>query len=352
METLSVNNYHGAILLEEYLPKMLEKLESWAGLLPELGVAIVVLIVGSFISRSISRKEDLFNRVAPNLLLAGLFRQTLGGALMVGAIVLALDIVGAGSLLGAVLGTAGVVGLGISFAFKDIVENYIAGVLLSIKQPFRQGDHVVIGDAEGLVQRMTTRITMVKSFDGNNISIPNATVFKSQIVNYTKNPERRFKFMIGIDAEADPDIARQIGLKAMAFVDGVLQDPRPLALIDSVGDSSIAIQFLGWMNQQTHDFGLVRSAAVRLVKMEIEASGIAIPEPIFTIKMVQPQVALEGGAQQVRKVKPSDSKGLDDTKLSTQPLIPTQEREEDGAARHLREEGSGGGGLLGGSNTE
>ena len=217
--------------------------------------------------------------------MADLVSQTISILIKLAGFIIALQILGAGSLVGAVLGTAGVIGLGISFAFKDIIENYIAGVILSIKQPFFKGDLVNIEGVEGIIQRMTTRMTMVKSLDGNNISIPNAKVFKANIINYSTNPYRRFEFQVGIMADGNPNEARKIGLNAMLEMDSILDDPAPVAVTDSLGDSSILIIFYGWINQNEVDFSQIRSLAMSAVKDAIEKAGIDIPDPSYIVKI-------------------------------------------------------------------
>jgi small-conductance mechanosensitive channel len=83
------------------------------------------------------------------------------------------------------------------------VENYIASILLSLRQPFSPNDHVVIEGYEGLVLRLTSRATLLMSFDGNHIRIPNAMVYKSVIVNYTRNPRRRISFQVGVGTDVN-----------------------------------------------------------------------------------------------------------------------------------------------------
>ena len=112
---------------------------------------------------------------------------------------------GAGALLGAVLGGAGVVGLALGFAMKDTIENYVSSLMLSLRQPFRANDKVKIDDYEGRVVRLTTRATILMTDDGNHLRLPNSKVFKAVIVNYTRNPQRRFEFILQIDTKADPD---------------------------------------------------------------------------------------------------------------------------------------------------
>jgi small conductance mechanosensitive channel len=118
-------------------------------------------------------------------------------------VVLALDLLNLTALLGTILGAAGIIGLAIGFAVRDTVENFIASIMLSIRQPFRPKDLVEIEGELGHVIRLTSRATILLSLDGNHIRLPNATVFKAKIINYSRNDERRFTFALGIDPGAD-----------------------------------------------------------------------------------------------------------------------------------------------------
>ena len=110
------------------------------------------------------------------------------------------------------LGAAGVAGLAVGFAVKDTIENYVASVMLSVRQPFRPNDHVVIDGKEGRVIRLTSRATVLMTLDGNHLRIPNGAVFKAVILNYTRNAERRFDFKLGVDADDDAQAAATLGV--------------------------------------------------------------------------------------------------------------------------------------------
>ena len=156
--------------------------------------------------------------------------------------------------------------------------------MLSIRQPFRANDHVLIGEQEGRVVRLTSRATILMTLDGNHLRIPNATVFKAEILNYTRNPQRRFSFELGVDAEDDPAAAIEVGLQAINGQDFVLNDPEATAEIREVGDSNILITFHGWIDQRKSDFNKARGAAIRITKNALEKSGFALPEPIYRLR--------------------------------------------------------------------
>jgi small-conductance mechanosensitive channel len=177
------------------------------------------------------------------------------------------------------------VGLAIGFAFKNILENYLAGILLSTSNPFDLGDVVEIRGNTGKVALLTARDTVLVTLDGNHLRIPNSIVINSELLNFTRNPRRRFEFLVGVSVDLDVNAARRIGLAALAHHPGIVADPKPIALIDNLGDSTVNLKFLAWMDQTKHDFAKSRSEAIRLVKEAFDREGIEMPEPIYRIQL-------------------------------------------------------------------
>ncbi len=260
------------------------KIDGFVAMLPLIGVAMGVALVISLIGYLIASLGTLWHRLAPNSFLAELIASAIRFAFLVGAMVIALDMIGATALLGAVLGGAGVIGIALGFAMRDTIENYVASLMLSLRQPFRANDHVVIDTMEGRVIRLTSRATVLMTLDGNHLRIPNSTVFKAVITNYTRNPHRRFEFELGIDAEDNVGEARQLGVKVLRGLDFVLDNPEPSARVQQVGDSNIVIKFLGWIDQTQTDWFKARSEAIPAVKDALECAGFALPEPIYRLR--------------------------------------------------------------------
>src|SRR5690606_12458468 len=106
-------------------------------------------------------------------------------------------------------------------------ENYVAGILLSLRQPFAPGDHVVVDGNEGKVVALHSRTTVLMTLDGNELRLPNALVFKAIILNYTRNPNRRFEFTIPIDVGQSILAMKSLELEQSCRVEGLLQDSGP-----------------------------------------------------------------------------------------------------------------------------
>ncbi len=251
--------------------------------LPLFMLALLVFTVMWLIGRWLSYRKRLILKIAPNAFIANLIGQFIHAVFILSGLILVLNLLDATAFLSTILGAAGLVGLAVGFAVKDTVENYIASILLSVRNPFEENDFVNIDGMEGNVARLTSRAAILISPDGNHIRIPNSTVFKAVIVNYTRNPERRFQFQVGISTNQDLMQAQSLALGTLDAMEGVLDDPKPLVLIDQLGDSNVELLIYAWVNQSRHSFAMVRSEAIRLVKEAFDAAGISMPEPTFNL---------------------------------------------------------------------
>lgn len=260
--------------------------ERWLAYLPLLPVAFLMVLLAIGIAWVVGRWTWPFARVTANPFLQEILQRVTQLAVLLFGVLAALEVLDAVALVGGVLGAAGVAGIAIGFAFRELAENYIASILLSVRQPFSPRDHVLIDGAEGLVSRLTTRSTILTTFDGNVVRIPNAAVFKATIVNYSTRPERRFDFTVGVGYDVDLSQARAVAVQVLGATEGVLAEPAPFAIITALGDSSITLRVFGWVNQGMHDFARVRSLAMQRLKVEFDRLDIDMPEPIYSIKML------------------------------------------------------------------
>ncbi|MDN5665657.1 MAG: mechanosensitive ion channel [Psychrobacter sp.] len=260
------------------------QLENLVKALPLLLVGIVIFALVTWFGSWLSNRKRMWQRLTPNPFVAELLSQTVKVIFIIFGLILGLSLIGAETILGTLLGGAGVIGIAVGFAVKDTIENYIASLMLSIRQPFRARDQVVINGQEGIVVRLTSRATILMTLDGNQLRIPNAEVFKGTILNYTKNPERRFTFELGVDANDDPLAAIKVGLDAIGTLAFVLDEPKAIAVIIDVGDSNIVLEFQVWVDQSETDFAKARSIAIRETKHALENEGFSLPEPIYRLR--------------------------------------------------------------------
>ena len=278
------------------------KLKAWAQALPLVGLAFVIFVILVLVFDRLARVIRFLPWSQSNPFFIEFLAQFLRFVGLVFGGIIALNLLGATNFIAAIIGGAGVIGLAVGFAVKDAMENYVSSIMLSVRQPFRAKDHVVINDLEGVVVRLTPRATILMTMDGNHLRIPNSNVFKGIILNYTTNPERRFDFSLGIDISDNPLTAMQIGLDALKQHSFVLSEPKPAAIIKSVGDSNIVISFYGWVDQTDVNFYRSRSLAIETVMRALENHGLSLPEPSYRLKFENFQ-AVEIDAGEQRKTK-------------------------------------------------
>lgn len=261
------------------------RLEALLSYLPLVPIAALVVLMAAVIAWLIGKWDWPFTKLSQNSFLRDISRRLVQAAVLLAGILVMLEFLDATALVGGVLGAAGVAGIAVGFAFKDLVENYIASILLSIRQPFRPRDHVVIDGHEGLVTSMNSRSTVLTTFDGNIVRIPNAVVFKTTLINYSADTRRRFSFDVGVGYDVDLALAIEVGVSVLEQIDGVLTDPGPFAIVTQLGDSSISVRLFGWVDQSRSDFGRVRSVAMQRVKTEYDRRDIDMPEPIYSVRL-------------------------------------------------------------------
>lgn len=271
--------------IEPVLDRLRARGADLVGWLPLLAVSALVVVLFWLLGALLVRWDAPFRRIARNQFLAELLQQVVRGAVVLVGVVIALDVLDATALVGTVLGAAGVLGLALGFALRDTVENYIASLLLSLRQPFGHDDLVRIEGFEGCVLRLTSRATVLMTLDGNHVRIPNAIVYKSIVVNYTRNPSRRFQFDVGVGADEDLAAVQSLGAATLARMNGILDDPPPMATVEALGDWAVVMRFSGWVDQRQADFLKVRSEAVRLVKQAFDAAEVTMPEPRYDVRI-------------------------------------------------------------------
>jgi hypothetical protein len=173
---------------------------------------------------------------------------------MLAGLYLVLRIAGLTQLALTVVGGTGLIGLVLGIAFRDITENFLASLFLSLQQPFREGDLVEVANVTGYVQRLTSRTTVLMTLDGNQVQVPNSTVFKSTIRNFTSNPNRRDDFIVGIGYDDSIPFAQEVALKVLAEHPAVLNEPEPLVLVENLGPSTVNLRVYFWLDGGRHSW--------------------------------------------------------------------------------------------------
>ncbi|MGY1915282.1 mechanosensitive ion channel family protein [Blastococcus sp. SYSU DS0973] len=191
--------------------------------------------------------------------------------------VYALDLLGV--RIGPLVGALGVGGIAIAFAAQDILQNFVAGVLLQVRHPFRVGEQIGSGDHEGVVEDVNLRTTQLSTYDGLTVYLPNAEVLKNPIINYTRTPTSRTSLTVGLPYDADLDRARQVLAEACARADGVQPSPPPEVWVEEFGESSINVAVRYWHPADIASRWRVRNEVAVSLKKALDAAGIEIPFP-------------------------------------------------------------------------
>jgi len=247
--------------------------------LPLFVLAVLVLAVTWLAGRMVAKAARwLFGaRISSPLLLTVVARTFAIPVVLIG-LYLVLQFAGLTRLAVTVLGGTGLVGLVIGFAFRDIAENFLASLLLSIRNPFNMGDLVEIGGQTGIVRNLNTRSTLLFTLDGNHVQIPNATVYKSVITNFTSSASRRTDFVVGIGYDAPTSEAQAIVSAVLAAHPAVKEEPMPLVLVDGLASATVNLRVYFWFDGKTYSPIKLRSALMRQIKEALLTRGISMPD--------------------------------------------------------------------------
>jgi len=270
-------------------PSVWDLRPAWAGLLalwrdfvhslPFIvsGMIILALSVGAGMLATRAVAAILARRIEARLLRSVIARGA-GVLVVLAGTYVVLRVSGLTQLALTVVGGTGLVGLALGIAFRDITENFLASIFLSMQRPFETGDLVEVAGVTGYVQQLNVRTTILMTLDGNLVQIPNATVYKSNLLNFTSSENRREDFVVGIDYAVLITDAQEVARQVLARHPAVLQDPEPSVLVDSLGPSAVNLRVYFWLNGREHSWLKVRSSVIRLVKRAFQEHGIAMPD--------------------------------------------------------------------------
>lgn len=182
----------------------------------------------------------------------------------------------AGANVSALVASLGLAGLTIGLALRDVLANYVAGVMLLVQGPFRVGDSVIIDGIEGTIVDVTARATSMRGADGRDISVPNSTVFGATVTNLTTNPVRRFELSMTIPADADLHKACEAVARAISGTEGVLGEPAPDASITHAGLSFARVVAHGWVDIRGRALDAARMDSLSGAIAELGRAGIVL----------------------------------------------------------------------------
>lgn len=277
-------------------------------LLPNMVAALIVFILfwvfGQFSKRFVKRVTR-HRKNSRNLgLVLGRLTQ---GLLIILGLFLALSIVIPSFEPGDLVQLLGVSSVAIGFAFRDILQNFLAGILILLTEPFEIEDQIVFKGFEGTVENIQTRATTIRTYDGRRIVIPNAELFTNSVTVNTAFEQRRHEYDIGIGYGDDINKAKGLILEAVGSLDGVLAEPPPEALVVELADSTVNIRVRWWVSPPRRaDEMASRDRVLAVLNDKLVSNGIDLPFPTQQILFHDQTEEWDGDRHRQREGWPSD----------------------------------------------
>lgn len=208
---------------------------------------------------------------------------------------------------GDIIAGLGITSVAIGFAFKDILQNFFAGLLLLWRRPFKVGDQIRVKDFEGTVEEINMRSTRLKTYDGERAILPNGDVYTSSVLVRTAYDKRRTKFIVGIGYSDSIEDARQVIHGVLAGVDGVLTEPAPWVYVTELAGSSVNLTVFYWTESTQANVLKISDQVVTGIKLALDKAGIDMPFPHTVVVFDnQPDSPAVPASPQIRQTTPAD----------------------------------------------
>ncbi len=280
-------------------PKATDLLDALTDAVPRLLIALAVVAIGYVLSRGVRwlLRHLLTTRRTPSF--ATVMSKLAGWILLSFSVIVAIVVVFPSVKPVDMLAGLGFFSVAAGFAFKDILENLLAGLLLILRQPFRSGDQIAVGEISGTVLAITIRETRLKTFDGQLVLIPNRDVYKAVITVRTHFASRRVDFVVGVAYENDASEACRIIQTALAAdMPRLDATPPPEAVVTQLGVSTVDIEARFWCGPEQHDVVLATDSAIRAVKTALDEADIEMPADIVVLQATPSlRAAISGEAE-------------------------------------------------------
>ncbi len=246
---------------------------------PLVALAVLIILATWLIARLVALVVRLLfaNRIESPVLLSVVARAFAIPFFLLG-VYFVLQFSGLTRLAITVLGGTGLIGVIIGFGLRDIAENFLASILLSVRNPFRSGDLIDVGGHSGVVQNLNMRSTVLLTLDGNHVQIPNSTVYKSIIKNYSSIPSRRTEFGVGIGYDSSAAKAQALIAEVLQQHPAVLETPEPLVLVEELGAATVNLRVYYWFDSVAYSPYKINSALLRQTKIALLEGGIELPD--------------------------------------------------------------------------
>ena len=280
-------------------------IDGFFAILPKIILAILVFLAFWLLARGV---RGIVHRVTPGPVDSNigivLGRLAYTGTIVLGVLV-GITVVSPGMGVGEIVGLLGIGGVAIGFAFQDIFQNLLAGVLILLREPFRPGDEITSGEYTGTVEAIETRATFIRTYDGRRVIIPNSDIYTDPVTVITAYDMVRSQYDVGIGYGDDIAKAKRIALETMKGVKGVLSDPAPDVLTWDLAGSSVNLRIRWWSKPVRGEVVHLRDTVLQAVKENLSAAGIDLPFPTQQILFHDQTEATDGDRTKQREGWPA-----------------------------------------------
>ena len=277
--------------------------------LPRVAVALLVLAVFWLIAKGV---RSLVHRVTPGPTNSSigivLGRLAYAGLILLGVFV-ALTIIIPSLKFSAIFAALGLGGVAIGFAFQDIFQNLLAGILILLREPFRVGDEITSGTYTGTVEAIETRATFIRTYDGQRVIIPNSQIYSDPVSVITAYHMVRSQYDVGIGYGDDIEEAKRIALETVKGIDGVMEDPGPDVLTWDLAGSSVNLRVRWWTDPTRKNVVQLRDQVLIKVSQALLSAGIDLPFPTQQILFHDQTEATDGDRTRQREGWPVPKDG-------------------------------------------
>lgn len=273
--------------------------------LPNIVGGVAFLVVAWFAGRMAARGMRRLFSHRDHADLGGVLGSIAFGVILIVAFLIAAAIVFPSVQPGNIISALGIGSVAIGFAFKDILQNLLAGILILINRPFRRGDQIKVKEYEGTVEHIESRATAIKTYDGRRVIIPNSDIYTSAVIVNTAFPTRRDFVEVGIGYGDDPERAAALFTEAMATVEGVEGDPRPETLVWALDASAVTLRVRWWVKSPRVELVHTRARVLLAIRSTAAANGIDLPFPTSTVLFHDQTDAADGDRARQREGWPA-----------------------------------------------
>lgn len=273
---------------EEVIAEISAKVSGWVEgsieMLPNMGVAVVVVVFFWLLAKIFAHiTRASMGRASDNQAVINLVSTIVKVSVVLVGLFIALSVLKLDGTVTSLLAGVGIVGLALGFAFQDIAANFVSGVLLAMRRPFKVGDMIETNGYFATVERIDLRSTILRTFTGQMVTLPNKDVFGNAIVNYDVTGEWRIDLAVGVAYGDDLEKAERVTIEAIEGL-GMRHPDKPVQLwYTEFGDSSINLSVRFWIRMDEHSFLEGRHRAIKAIKKAYDENDITIPFPIRTL---------------------------------------------------------------------